>query len=125
MKTHFTHIGNHGGCLDRFQVISIRFSKGANVHQGGYLCKAELSVMGSSELLMELELYNAQLLAIYFLFEYQLITETIFVYFGQSLSTCNAIYDYSLVPYSHWLPYRPVLPHSDMPLIIHLFDHCS
>lgn len=74
---------------------------------------------------MELEPYNSLLLAIYFLFEYQIITETIFVYFEQSLSTYNAIYDYSFVPYSHWLPYRPVLPDSDLPLIIHLFDCCS
>lgn len=80
--------------------------------------------MRSPEPLMELEPYNAQLLVIYFLFEYQLVTETIFVYLEQSLSTYNAICNYSLVPCAHCLPYRPVLPVSDIPLIICFFNCC-
>lgn len=49
----FTGTGQDGGCLERFQVISVRCSKSAGIHQGDCLCKAELSVMGSPEPFMD------------------------------------------------------------------------
>lgn len=72
-QKYFAHKGQHRGCLDSFQVISIGFSKSGSVHQGGYLCKAELSIMGSPGPFTELEPYNAYMFAVYFLFEYQLL----------------------------------------------------
>lgn len=117
---HFTGTGQDWGCLERFQVIPIRCSKSAGIHQGDCLCKAELSVMGSPEPFMDYRLKMLICLLFFFPIWILVIIEATFVYFEWSV-----ICSYSSASYKHSLKYWLVLPVSDITSVICLFDcHC-